>query len=221
MKANKVIVIGMLLILFLAMVPSSQARHAEQAAVETEPTLNSDLYMGFGILIILLIILFIGFMSYRKESQVPPPKAPVKRKKKAVKKAIVEEESVEGKPVKQKAVKKKAIKGSKTYTSNNVEIVELTRRTKGKRTKKRKFTKQKYRYSGVYNDAEGAFGHHRLKEKRYYPTGGAHMMDPDRPTGDPRWLFASKAVSQNTEYSGYRRKPKKAKIVWFRNKKKR
>jgi Na+-transporting methylmalonyl-CoA/oxaloacetate decarboxylase gamma subunit len=123
--------------LFLATIPSSQASHSEQTTVETEPTLNSDLYMGFGILIILLIILFLGFMSYQKESQVPP-KAPVKRKKKAVKKTIVEEEPVEEKPVKKKTLKK-AIKGSKTYTSNNVEIVELTRRKKRKvKRKKRK-----------------------------------------------------------------------------------
>jgi hypothetical protein len=138
MKGKKLVTIGMLFLLFFSIVPLSQAHHSEQTAIETEPTLNSDLYMGFGMLIILLIVLAVGFLMYQKESKVPTPKSPVKRKKKAVKKVVTEEEPVEKKPAK-KAVKQKAVKGSKTYTSNNVEVVELTRRKKQKvKRKKRK-----------------------------------------------------------------------------------
>ena len=110
MKGRKEVIIGILLMLIVSFVPLSQAHHIEQATVEQEP-LNSDIYVGAGILVVFLIILALGIMSIEKENEAPP-------KKRAKKK---------------KAVKKKAAEDEKTYTSNNIEIVELTRRKKVKR----------------------------------------------------------------------------------------
>ena len=216
MKEKQIIAIGMLLMLFFCLVPSSQARSSDQTAVEAQPTLNSDLYMGIGGLIFLLILLFIGFSMYEKEAHTPE-KQPRKRKRKVAKKALKEEEPVEEKPVPKKAMKakapakKKAIKVEKTYTSNNIEIVELTRREKGKRTKKQKSKMAKQKHNRSWNDPD--FEHHRVN--KYYDKmfNDFHKRSSENKNKN---ILGSEGVD-----TVYRRKPKKAKVVWFRNKKKR